>query len=353
MHYNFDYEIYKYIDEQADIYVSFKDFLKNHNITFDEAWICVKQFKGKFNNLLSKHSIGNQNIAVTCYDLIECIIQQSDNPDLHYLYFCIMTDFGLLNDINSFDHTKEQDIRNYFRQNELIQELLGFLKYQTENNKKLAEIREYLKKPRFVKNIECKDETDFLYQLTVQHTFLHESVKNEVYKDNLKYLLIHINSDKKLKLVKPYIIFAVLTRKTGMMQKRKHYLPNLKAVFQYQDYNIHRDNGKNFNLYQSEIELYYTLQRSYSDESDIDMELCDFCFANLSPLSEWYYINCEPNEDIPMNIKRKIVMVMPESFPELLNYQDYEKLDESEIQLYSDAEEKLKNQMLDITDYMI
>ncbi|MDE5765381.1 MAG: hypothetical protein K2I00_10585, partial [Ruminococcus sp.] len=299
MQYDLDYEIYKYIDEQADSYVPFKDFLKNHDITFDEAWRCVQQFKDNFNNLLSKYSIGSQNLSSICNDLMERIVQQSDNPDLHYLYFCIITDFGLLNDVDFSDHTKEQDIRNYFRQKELIQELSDFLKCQTENNRKLDEIREHLKKPICLKNFEYTDETDFLYHQTIQHTFLHDSIKNEVYKDNIKSLIIHINSDEKLTSVKPYIIFSVLARKTGMMQKRENYLPNLKSLFQYQEYNIHRDNGKNFNMYQSEIELYYHLKSIYSNEIDIDMELSDFCFANLSPLSEWYYINCEPNEDIP------------------------------------------------------
>lgn len=353
MRYNSDYDIYQYIDEQADIYISFKDFLKKHNITFDKACNCVNIFKEKFNYLLSKYSIGSQNLVVTCYDLMERIIQQSDNPDLQYLYFCIMTDFGLLNDINFSDHTKEQDIRNYFRQQELIQELTAFLKCQTESNKKLYEIREYLKKPRREKNIKCVEETDFLYNLTTQHTFLHDSIKNKIYKDNLEFLLININSDEKLKSVKPYIIFSAIARRTGKMQKRENFSPNLKIIFQYQDYSIYRDNGKNFNMYQSELELYDHLKRSYIEYDYIDIELCDFCFANLSPLSEWYYTNCEPNEDIPMNIKRKIVTVIPESFPELLNYRDYARLDETEIQLYSDAEEKLKNQMLDITDYMI
>ena len=106
-------------------------------------------------------------------------------------------------------------------------------------------------------------------------------------------------------------------------------------------------------MYQSEIELYYHLKSIYSDEIDIDMGLSDFCFANLSPLSEWYYINCEPNEDIPMNIKRKIITVMPIFFPELLNYRDYENLDESEIELYFDAEEKLKQEMIDIIEYIM
>ncbi len=121
-------------------------------------------------------------------------------------------------------------------------------------------------------------------------------------------------------------------------------------MFQYQDYNIHKNNGKNFNLYQSELELYDHLQRSYADNDDVDIKLCDFFFATLSPLSEWYYIHCEPNENIPMNIRRKIFTAMPISFPEILNYQDYETLNESEIQLYNDAENKLAKQMLDIIE---
>lgn len=157
---------------------------------------------------------------------------------------------------------------------------------------------------------------------------------------------MYINSDEKLRRVKPYGIFAVLARKTGMIQKREHFIPNLKAVFQYQDYNIYRDNGKNFNQYHSELELYDQLRKSYFDDNDIDISFCDFCFANLSPLSEWYYQNCEPNEDIPMTLGRKILTVMPESFPLILSYEDYGKLDESEIQMYSDAEGELKEKML-------
>lgn len=318
--------------------------LKQNHLTFNSVKQKVKQFKEKFYSLLSKYSISSRNLVATCYDLMECVSQQPDNADLQYLYFCIMTDFGLLNEINAHDRTEEQKIRNYLHQHELVQELSAFLKLQSDNSRKLNKLMEYLKKPIKIKSIECAEESDFLYHLTIQHTFLHDSIKNEVYKDNLKSLLIHINSDENLRCVKPYLIFAVLARKTGMMQKREHFIPNLRAVFQYQDYNIYKDNGKNFNRYQSELELYDHLQRSYID--DVDIELCDFCFANLSPLSEWYYLNCESNEDIPMTLGRKILIVMPKSFPDILSYADYEKLDEDEIQMYSDAEEKLKEKML-------
>lgn len=348
--YDIDYEIYKYINELADQYVEFDELLKQNHLTFDEVKQKINQFKEQFYSLLSKYSIGSHNLIETCYDLIKRMEQQPDNPDLQYLYLCIMTDFGLLNKINTHDRTEEQEIRNYLRQRESIQELTEFLESQTESVKKYEKLLEYLKKPIEIKNAECEEESDFLYHLTIQHTFLHDGIKNEVYKDNLKSLLIHINSDEKLKPIKPYIMFAVLARKTGMMQKRAHFMPNLKAIFQYQEYNILKDNGKNFNQYQSELELYDHLRRAYLEDADIDF--CDFCFANLSPLSEWYYMNCEPNEEIPMIIDRKILTVMPKSFPVILSYEEYESLSEDEFNMYSEAGEKLKEKMLRMAIYL-
>lgn len=350
MMYDVDYEIYKYINKLADQYVEFDELLKQNHLTFDEAQRCVKLFKEKFHSLLKKYSIGSQNLVIICYDLMKRIKCQPDNFDLQYLYFCVMTDVGLLNKVLG-ERTEEQEIRNYLRQRELIQELTEFLESQSESIRKYQELLEYLKKPIKIKNAECEEESDFLYYLTIQHTFLHDSIKNEVYKDNLKSLLIHINSDEKLKPIKPYIMFAVLARKTGMMQKRKHFMPNLKAIFQYQEYNILKDNGKNFNQYQSELELYDHLRRAYLEDADIDF--CDYCFANLSPLSEWYYLYCEPNEEIPMTLGRKIYLSKPLCFPRLLSFEDYEQLNDIEAQMYDDAAEKLENQMLDIAEYLI
>lgn len=342
-----DYEIYKYINKLADQYIELEELLEQNCLTFDEALWQAKQFKEKFYNLLAEYSVGNQSLVVICYDLMERISQQPDNPDLQYLYLCVVTDFGLLNEINAYERTEEQEIRNYFRQHELMKELAEFWELQSKNIRKYHELLEYLKKMIPVKsNIEYEEDFDLLYHLTIQHTFLHDSIKNKVYRDNLNDLQMHINNDEKLRPVKPYIIFSVLARKTGMMQKRKHFIPNLKAVFQYQDYNIYKDNGKNFNQYASELELYDHLQRSYIDDSDVDMELCDFCFANLSPLSEWYYMNCERNQNIPMNLKTKIMTIMPKSFPYILSYEDYDKMDEDEIQLYSDAAGELMEKML-------
>lgn len=89
-----------------------------------------------------------------------------------------------------------------------------------------------------------------------------------------------------MKLLKPYLIFTVLTRKHGMMQNSVGFTPNMKTVFQYQLYNIRSYNGKNFNNYKSYLELYNHLQRFYANDEEVNMELCGFCFANTSPLSD-------------------------------------------------------------------
>ncbi len=346
-----DYEIYKYINKLADEYIELDELLKQNCLTFDEALSQAKQFREKFYNLLTEYSIGSQNLVVTCYDLIEHISQQPDNPDLQYLYLCVMTDFGLLNQLNYYERTEEVEIRNYFSQHELMKELTEFWKSQSENIRKYQELQEYLKKPISVKNnSKYEEDFDLLYQLTIQHTFLHDSIKNKVYKDNLNDLQMYINNDETLRLVKPYIIFAVLARKTGMMLKRERFIPNIKAVFQYQEYNIYKDNGKNFSQYVSKVELYDHLQRAYIDDSDVDMELCDFCFANLSPLSEWYYRKCEWNQNIPMNLKTKILTVMPKSFPYILSYEEYDELNEDEIELYTEAVAKLQEKMLQVAE---
>ena len=97
--------------------------------------------------------------------------------------------------------------------------------------------------------------------------------------------------------------------------------------------------------------MYDHLRRAYLKEVDIDF--CDYCFANLSPLSEWYYLNCEPNEDIPMTLGRKIYLSKPLCFPMLMSSEDYEQLNDIESQMYDDAAEKLENQMRDIAECLI
>lgn len=352
MNYDVEYEIFKYICKEADEYVPLKEFLNKHHLTFQEALQKVNEYRKNFFNLLDKYEICPDKTASVCMDLMKMLKENPENRDLQYIYCAVVTDRGLLLDLNPDERTKEQDIRNWTEQKKYTDELMTFLHEQSVMKKRLQEVFKILKNP--CNNIsEYAEELDDIFHMTLQYDFLSEGKNNIIYSENVSELVRQVNSNSELQSLKPYIISAILSRKTTLMLEREHYIPTLKSVLQYQKYNIYRDNGKNFNAYQSSLELYEHLRRYYMDSSEVDIAFSDYCFANLSLLSEWYYQNCEPNENIPMNVRRKVITVMAKSFPTLLNYKDYETLDETEIQTYYDAEDKLREQMLDIAEYLI
>lgn len=322
MDFELDYEMNKYIDQQADKYISLENLLSQHHLTYDEALQKTAEFIEKYHHLMEQYAIGQQNLVRLCYDLTAQIRQSPKNHDLQYLYFCTVTDTGLLNTINGVQ-SGEQSIRNYIRQQERVQELTEFMRTQTEYREKLHHLKNSLKRTVLIQDMDCMQEFQLLNELTGQHTFLYGATSNQIYRDNLQLLLMHLNSNEKLKTVKPYLLFAVLSRKHGMMQGREHFMPNLQTACQYQKYQIATDNGKNFNFYQSYLELYDHLRRFYMQDSSIDIAFCDFCFANLSLLSEWYYLNCQPDLEIPKNLQQKVKALMPLSFPMLYCYDDY------------------------------
>ena len=137
--------------------------------------------------------------------------------------------------------------------------------------------------------------------MLLQHKFLSDGCDRDILLENTAELVRSVESDERFRLIKPYIYSAILSRKHKMMKVRKNYSPNLSEAFKYTGYKIGEDNGKNFDTYQSYLELYEQLRRHYSDDCDIGFS--DYCFAELSNLSEWYYENCEPNEDIPMTLE--------------------------------------------------
>lgn len=313
MEYDVDYEIFKYINKQADHYVPLNKILEEHNCTFDEAKQKTERFKADFAGILKKYQIGSENAVMMYCDLMNLAEEMPENRDLQYIYICMMTDSGLLNETNTYERTEEQNIRNYFRQNEKIRKLSEFLEIQLKYREKVSYIKENLRKFDDLHG-DFNEESEILYQLTLQHDFIVEST---VYRDNLNALLNYINHDDNMKLLKPYLIFAVLTRKHGMMQNRAGFTPNLKTVFQYQEYNIRSNNGKNFNSYKSYLELYDHLQRFYADDAEVDMGLCGFCFANTSPLSEWYYMHCQTDFEMPISFGQKVKDLKAISFPKL------------------------------------
>ena len=320
-------EINAFLDTQADSYVSFREQLRHRGLDYHEAKKKMQRFTDKYHQLLKCHQISADDLVRTCLDLVDKIKVTPDSSDLQYIYFCIITDRGLLYPSGSEITFEEQRIQNFFQQEEQIQALLRFTAEQLECRLKYQKLKEHLTSPIPSSKVNSSKEHEQICALTAEHTFLYGKTDTAIYRDNVESLLAHLNGDTMLTAVKPYLLFAILTRKHGMMCKRAHYIPNLQAALQYQDYQIDRDNGKNFGYYQSYLELYDHLRRSYEDDPAVDLTLCDYCFADLSPLSEWYYLYCRPEIAIPMTLRQKVSTEMPLSFPVLYRYEDYSDID--------------------------
>lgn len=300
--YNEYEEMQKFLDNEADCYVPFEEILEGRDLTFEDALKGAENYHNKFFQLLRENGIDSNNISRICVELSEKIKENPSN-DMLFLYTALLTENGLLfGDITD----DEQKILLWLDQSEKAKFLAELIKNEPVFRNKVSETVESIKNIKVSVEID-REEQALLYKMALQHNFLYKARNSNIFLENVGELVRQMNSNEYLKAVKPYVYSAVLSRKHKMMTERKNYSSNIANVFELTDYKIDTDNGKNFDTYQSYLELYEQLRRHYYDECDV--ELSDYCFANLSNLSEWYYANCEPNEDIPMTLKQTVEML--------------------------------------------
>ncbi|MDE5771955.1 MAG: hypothetical protein K2I06_10085 [Ruminococcus sp.] len=330
MNYDIEYKIFQYICKEADEYVPFQKLLHNNGLTFKEALGKTSDYRRYYFDMLEKYGINARNTVSVCTDLTELLKKNPEDNGLQFIYFATVTDIGLLLDCNQSERSNEQNIKNWLEQKKRTDKLIKFQKENMNMKKRLNE---------FICNLRVSDshsednaeEQSEVYRMSLKHEFLKCGRKNEIYFENIGELIRQINSCKELQSVKPYVIFAVLTRKNKLIMERENYSPNIRNIFRYQEYRIECDNGKNFDSYQSYIELYEHMRRFYLDSPEVDIAFSDYCFANTSPLSIWYYQNCEPDEDIPMDIWSEVNSLKSMIFPIIYNYHDYENFSSEEF----------------------
>ncbi len=330
MNYDVEYEIFQYVCREAENYVPIQKLLHNNGLTFKEALRKSSDYRRHYFDCLEQYGINGRSTVSVCMDLMRLLEENPEDKGLQFIYFATVTDIGLILDCNYKERSDEQNIRNWLEQKKRTDELMQFQEKNTKMKKRLND---------FLQNLNTADkhftdnpkEQSAIYRLSLKHGFLYSGRKNEFYFENIGELLRQLNSCKELQAVKPYVIFAVLTRKNKLIMERENYSPNIKNIFQFQEYRIECDNGKNFSNYQSYVELYEHLRRFYIDSPEVDIEFSDYCFANMSLLSLWYYQNFEPYEDIPMDIFSKVNSLKSLIFPIICNYHDYENFDSEDF----------------------
>lgn len=321
-----EFEIYQFLCKEAESYIPLSQLLEDAHLTRAAACSSVAAFRQQFQEALQRWKIPNHNPAAISLGLLQALQEHPGDAQLAFLYAAWITDRGLLFDWHPENRSEEQDIRVWLNQSKTIAEFQAFLQEQAIQKAQLPLFRRAAKK--FQRNAEKgTDERDAIFYLAIQNPFFYAGRKSTVYAENIGELLRLLNGNPQLQTAKPYIIFAILSRKHGMMMNREHFIPNLQAAFQYQVYQIDSDNGKNFDHYQCYIELYETLRQFYRGDPNVNLPFCDYCFANLCPLSRWYYANCEPNEQIPMTVQQKAEEITAMAFPDLCDDSELEQME--------------------------
>lgn len=285
-----------WLDEESENDISTEELLQEEGLTSKEALEYAELYRKRFFELLQKYGISQNNVSMMIAEL-DKIISEKQNEDLLFLYTALATEKGLF-----FDDMKddEQKILCWLKQSKNAEKFSRAIRMEKNYEIRLQQLSEFSETTDTEKT--DTEEQLLLYQMSLQHDFFYKGRKSNFFLENIGELVRKVNACRELKVIKPYVYSAILSRKHKLMIDRKNYSPNFANIFERTEYKISSDNGKNFDTYQSYIELYDQLRQHYQDESDIDFS--DYCFAHLSNLSEWYYENCEPNEEISMTLER-------------------------------------------------
>lgn len=301
-----EYKKYKSIDEfidaaiEADIesgkFMTIDDILSKKHMNKRQVLKKVNEFRKHFFELLELKGIKSRNITKICCQLLNLSENDKSNT-ARFLCIAMLTEQGLL-----FDKSFNSDDKIWLWYDQLndIRGLTELVEREHDLKNRFEQIKTH--KPN-TKNTEVNDkEQRSLFNIAVKHKFLKKYKDSNIFLENIAELVRMVNSDKVYRQIKPYVYFAVLTHKKRPMTRRSGYQPNIQSIFDYQQYNIYDDNGKNFNTYEDYTLLYSDLVEKFND-NETDIELSDYCMANFSNLCEWYYKNCERDEDMPISLK--------------------------------------------------
>ena len=285
----YDEEIEKFLDDEAENYIPLEEKLLERGIDFETAVITSDKFCRTFNDMLAVRGIEKNNISQVCADIAELLKYDTGN-EAEFLYTAMLSEVFLL-----FGETEndEQKVELWLEQSEKMYYLHTLFFWERCNYQKIKDILKSFKANTFGE-VDL-EEHRILYDTLMQYDIFEESY---VLEENIGELIRQVNANNRLKQIKPYIYTAVLTRKTKKMTDQKGFIPNIKSIFKPMIYKSEKDNGKNFDCYQIYLELYDHLKRVYDGE--YDKNLTDYCFTHFSNLSEWFYDNCKPDDNIPM-----------------------------------------------------
>lgn len=245
------------------------------------------KWKRDFQELRQTYNVADCNKATVYYMSALQLKEQMQDNALKRLFIYAICDDGFLMD--RYTDYKEQQMKVSFCNTEKrMRKLLTLLQKEKEMCEQWGEI---VGRKRFsLKNrVYSDDYNEELLTLCslFRETFEMSERQTPNLADNLQYFLMEARNNDLIEKIIPFYLFQVMVRHTNRLAQNPDFQIVPASLWKYKEYEITKNNGKNFNKYERCIDLFQRLCKLYKNDPHIDIALCRYGMEQCSNIPEW------------------------------------------------------------------
>lgn len=271
-------------------------------MTLEEAEEMADADRKAFLSALKQFGLSLEDRFQLCSDLYELAEKQS-SPELLQVFCDIASGNDYLLDIELNRQSREEYIECW---TEWKEDSVDLYDYLSERSKLVERYKANLAEAKSLHSVQTADtseSSDELEQIFQMYIELYEVQDNQDSRarlmDNIAHLLQLANSSKVLATWKPLFLYQAMTQHKKRLLKSADLHIDIGALWEYQQYKIEEDNGKNYKAYRKQLELFSHLCDITGKGETVDLPLCTYGFERLSNLAEFYWMDDESTCIIP------------------------------------------------------
>lgn len=251
----------------------------------------LQEVKEKFFSICRENQIPTHNKAALLYGLSTRLQEDRKNGILRQMILLALADNSvLLNYFGVFQEGEEEEEFQCIKEN--YERLSADDKLQQEMSSIWKEVWASCMNPSRI-DVQC-DVNEMAYKektkqaVRLYQKFMEKSERStpELY-NNLHHFICMAEQVKEYRMIMPLFLFQLMTRHTGRLATKENLEVSFKSLWNYKEYQISRDNGKNYKRYQLYIKLFVKLCKAYCGHNGVDLPLCQYGFWKISNLAEW------------------------------------------------------------------
>ncbi len=299
-------EEYEYLDKMIDEEPTIEELLSRAGMTETDALAAAEQYRRRYRELLCVNGLSELRKPLLWVEFIKGCKKEMTSERYELLLFLLAGGSLLTAEYDS----GEELVRAWVETNERQSKLAQRLKVRWEKAAEFAALRKRLSKAVQPKNYPRDGECSAAFGLLCRDEYAPMGADLSILSDNVT-CVDRIISAADLGAAAPLVYFRLYSKNRRKLYEKADYMPTVKTLLGHENYEIDRDNGKNFNQYAMYIRLYLELKECFPDA---DHALCDAGFTACSNLADWCRKNIELTYDMPITDKALVEQYSPMCF---------------------------------------